>query len=142
MNEQEDYHHTVEGILEPLKNGVLVKNLQFGKEKVRKGVIILSDDATDRGIRPRWAEVHSIGSEIADIDVGDWILIEHGRWTRAVKVKNEKEEIILRLVDTKDILLATDQIPDDENSVIRDDIIQMSRAKTGTMDLENSIRNI
>ena len=43
------------------------------------------DDSTvaagERGIRPRWARVYAVGPEQKDVSEGEWILLEHGRWT-------------------------------------------------------------
>ena len=29
-----------------------------------------------------WAQVLSVGSRVENVEVGDWILVEHGRWSR------------------------------------------------------------
>ena len=41
------------------------------------------------GIRPRWGKVYSVGEDITDIVPGQWVLIENGRWTRMLKVKQD-----------------------------------------------------
>jgi len=106
------YHEYVEGSIEPLDEAVLVHNLEETGEQVRKGIIVLSDDQTQRGIKPRWAQVYAIGKNVYEVKVGEWILISHGRWTRGVKFKNNNEDVVIRMVDRNDIFLVADEIPE------------------------------
>ena len=69
-------------------------NIRYSKEEVGAletagGIIIPDDDGTESGIHPRWAKVYAIGSKQEDVKVGQWILIAHGRWSRAFKIENE-----------------------------------------------------
>ena len=41
------------------------------------------------------------------------MLVEHGRWTRGVKLEIENEEIILRMVEAESILAFQDEQPND-----------------------------
>lgn len=96
----------------PLKNKVLVTNIESGDKITSSGIIIPDDDGKERGIRPRWAEVYAIGSEITDLSVGQWVLVSHGRWSRGVPVKTNNETITVRQVDYPDaILLVSDTKP-------------------------------
>jgi uncharacterized ubiquitin-like protein YukD len=36
-------------------------------------------------------------------------MVEHGRWTRGIKIEDENGEQIIRKVDPKDILLISDE---------------------------------
>jgi len=66
--------------LHPIKDRIILTNLKVGMRKL--GNVILHDDnGKDDGIRPRWAEVHAVGPDQNDVSVGDWVLMEHGRWT-------------------------------------------------------------
>ena len=47
----------VEGIFKPLRDGILVRNMDFGEQKTASGLIVLSDDGKAGGIHPRWGEV-------------------------------------------------------------------------------------
>ena len=98
------------GTVRPIKDHILVEEMEFGFRKTRAGVIILADDGKDRGIRPRWGKVFAIGPDQDEIKIGQWILVEHGRWTRGVEV----DGVMLRRVDTKDVMLVTDDEPHDE----------------------------
>ena len=54
--------------------------------------------------------------EQQDVKVGDWILIEHGRWTRQFDYENENGTITkLQVADNKGIMLSTDEKPRDSD---------------------------
>ena len=73
----------------PLSKDLLVINMDMGEMKTAGGIVIQSDDGKAHGVKPRWAEVYKIGDE-CDLDVkeGQWVLIEHGRWTRKIKIND------------------------------------------------------
>ena len=55
---------------------------------------INSDDGKVHGIRPRWGKVFSKGPRNKDdYNEGDWILIEHGRWTRGMQVEFDDQKV-------------------------------------------------
>ena len=102
----------VTGKLIPLRDNVLITDMNFDEQVTASGIIIKSDDGKQEGIRPRWGKVWAIGPEQKDVKVGEWILIEHGRWTRGVTVEDETgNDIIIRRVDTKSILASADEPP-------------------------------
>jgi len=72
----------------------------------------VDDDGTQEGIHPRWAKVYAIGNEQEDVSVGQWVLVAHGRWSRAFKVKKQGTELEVRMIDENDILLVSDTEPD------------------------------
>ena len=102
----------VHGKLIPLHDNVFVTDMNFDEQVTATGIVILSDDGKDAGIKPRWGRVYAVGHEQQDVKVGEWILIEHGRWTRAIKVVDEdgSERKIFR-VDTNCILISADEPP-------------------------------
>ena len=108
--------YTVEYDITPLKKRVLVTNMKFGEIKTAGGIIIPDDDGTESGIHPRWAEVYAVGSKQEDVKVGQWILVPHGRWSRAFKVKKDGTELDVRMIDENDILLVSDERPEDETT--------------------------
>jgi len=71
----------------PLKNNVFVTHLDSGPSKTRAGILLPDDNMTERGIRQRWGKVWCIGPEVEDITVGDWVLVEHGRWTNEIEIE-------------------------------------------------------
>jgi len=108
----ERYTSIINGDITPLKENVLVSDLEIGEKITSSGLIILDDDGTDRGIRPRWCKVYSVGSKVTEVTKGDWVLVEHGRWTRGVKLKkNDGTSSIIRMINRKDILLVSDEKP-------------------------------
>ena len=100
---------TLEKIKPLLENG----HMHFGENKTAGGIIIPDDDGTQSGIHPRWARVYAIGSKQEDVKVGQWILVSHGRWSRAFKIENEKEKEEVRMVDEDDILMISDDEPEE-----------------------------
>lgn len=104
----------INGKLSPIGNRVIVSNMYFGEQKTKGGLIIRDDDGTTRGIYPRWGQVHSKGPDnIDDYQVGDWVLVEHGRWTRSVKIDEGEGETELRMVEAESILGFSKEKPND-----------------------------
>ena len=105
----------VTGKLIPIRNNILITDMDFGEQVSKGGIALLSDDGKSEGIRHRWGRVWAIGPEQTDVEVGQWILLEHGRWTRGVIVVEEDgTEITIRRADLKAILMVSDDKPDDK----------------------------
>jgi hypothetical protein len=98
-----------------LSEHVLVRDMNFKERKLSSGIYLLNDDGRGAGIRPRWAQVYATGPAQADVKVGEWILVAHGRWTRGVKVEDNNGEVVLRRIDHNDILLVSNEEPSDDN---------------------------
>ena len=107
--------YTVDNDIKPLKKRVLVSDMQFGATKSKGGIILLDDDGTEAGIHPRWAKVYAVGDQQNDVTVGQWLLVAHGRWSRALKVKKHGQELEVRMIDENDILLVSNEEPDFNN---------------------------
>jgi co-chaperonin GroES (HSP10) len=103
----------VVGKIVPLRDNVLVSDMEFGSETTKSGIIVTSDNGKTQGIHPRWGKVWAVGPEQTDIKVGEWVCVEHGRWTRTVEVKTDDGVIELRMVDTNAILMTADEKPQD-----------------------------
>ena len=88
--------------------------MTFNERFSAGGIYIPNDDGKVHGIRPRWGQVYAIGPDQTDVQVGQWILVSHGRWTRGVKVEDPTGEKTLRMIDNKDILLVSDEQVFDE----------------------------
>jgi co-chaperonin GroES (HSP10) len=100
--------------LTPIRKNVIVSDMYFGEQKTKGGLIIKDDDGTTRGIYPRWARVHAKGPEnTEEYSVGDWVLIDHGRWTRSVVIDEGSGEKELRMIDVDAILIWSNTKPDD-----------------------------
>jgi co-chaperonin GroES (HSP10) len=106
---------TIHGDITPLKNKVLVKTIEKGQQITKGGIIIPDDDGKDRGIRPRWAEVYRVGKGIDFVQEGQWVLIEHGRWSKGFTLDDGTGQFDCRLVDNECILGTSDKKPEDIN---------------------------
>lgn len=104
----------VKGKIKPLSGKVFVADMEFGEQKTASGLILPSDNAKGSGIHPRWGRVWAVGDQQKDVKVGEWILVEHGRWTRTIEYENEDGSITeLRMVDNDAILIQCDELPKD-----------------------------
>ncbi len=104
----------VSGKLRPLADKIFVSDMDFGDQRTASGLFIPSDNAKGSGIHPRWGRVWAVGPEQQDVEVGNWVLIEHGRWTRTVEYENQDGSITeLRMVDNNSILIESETKPDD-----------------------------
>lgn len=104
----------VKGTIKPIKDKVLVTNMEFGEQVLASGIVLTSDDGKDRGIHPRWAQVYAVGPDHKEVfNVGDWILLEHGRWSRGIDVETETgEKIVVRLIDNNCVMMWDTEKPD------------------------------
>lgn len=98
--------------LRALHDNVLVEDMPFAERKVGS-IVLMSDNGTGSGIRPRWAQVYAVGPEQQDVKVGQWICVSHGRWTRGIDIDDGTTKTI-RKVDIKEILLVSDEFVNDE----------------------------
>jgi co-chaperonin GroES (HSP10) len=106
--------NVVQGKIVPIRDNVLITEMSFEEQKTASGIIIQSDDGKSHGVRPRWGRVWAVGPEQKDVKVGEWILVEHVRWTRGVTVKDDDgNEFIIRRVEVKSILASSDEKPSD-----------------------------
>jgi len=105
--------NVVKGKINPIRDNVLITDMEFGQERTTAGIIIQSLNGKSEGIKARWGRVWAIGPDQSDVNIGEWICIAHGRWTRGITVEDDNQaEIIVRRVDNKDILIVSDQKPD------------------------------
>jgi co-chaperonin GroES (HSP10) len=100
--------------LRPIRDNIVVINMNFDARVTAGGIVLPSDDGKSEGIRHRWGQVYAIGPEQTEVKVGEWILLEHGRWSRGFTVLDDNgDDIIIRRADPKGILLVTDEEPGD-----------------------------
>ena len=107
--------NTVHGNVVAIGDKVIVHNMHFGEQKSSGGIVILGDDGKDRGIYARWGQVFAKGPDNKDeYQVGDWILVEHGRWTRGIVLETpDGLETTIRMVDNNCILAWAREKPND-----------------------------
>lgn len=98
-----------------LKGKVLATNLERGS-RVVNGLIIPDDNGQSRGIRPRWGQIYAVGSDITDIKPGQWVLVEHARWTRMITItEDDGTKVPLWGLDWPNaVMLVSDEDPETE----------------------------
>lgn len=103
--------------LRPLKDTIIISDMVFNERLSNGGILLLNDDMKSAGIRPRWGRVYAVGPEQKDVKVGQWICIEHGRWTRGIKIDDEvMGKKTLHKIDGNAILLVSDE-PVNDNTM-------------------------
>ena len=103
-----------------LHDWVIVSDMNFGDMTTASGLIIRSDNGKTHGIKPRWGKVYCIGPDQQDVKVGDWILIEHGRWTRAMHINDGEREVTIHRVDAKCIIGWSEDSPTADEFYVAD----------------------
>ena len=107
------HYKKFQGSLTAIGNRVLVTHMDFGEQRTAGGLIISSDDGQTRGIYPRWGKVYDKGPKNNDpYEIGHWVLIEHGRWTRSVLLEQEEEDLEVRMVEAESILAWSNEQPE------------------------------
>lgn len=115
--------HKIDSI-RALNDSVIVEDMEFSGRTLSSGIILMNDNGTTAGIRPRWGRVYAIGPNQQDVRIGQWICVAHGRWTRGLDIEDATGARTIRRVDPKDILLISDEQPDDDTM---SDAIQASQ---------------
>ena len=95
--------------IQALHDNILVSDMAFDVRITQGGIWIPNDNGTGQGIRPRWGCVYAVGPEQKEIKVGQWILVEHGRWTRGLEIEDESGKLTIRKVDPDCILMISDE---------------------------------
>ena len=118
FNEPLKFKHVnkIKGV-QPISDHVLVTDMNFGQRTLSSGIVMLSDDGKTDGIRPRWCKVYAIGPEQKDVAVGQWVLVEHGRWSRGIEVEIDEEQFILRRIDVAAMMLVSDVEPSYDDNI-------------------------
>lgn len=103
----------------PLKGKIFITDLEEGERITRGGIILRDDNMKDHGIRPRWGRVWSVGSGITDVKVGEWVLVEHGRWTLRIPLEIEEDgRVDVWMIEPEAILLVSDYLPAETQGTI------------------------
>ena len=104
--------------IRPIKKRVLATLCEQGARMSAGGIHLLDDDGKDHGIRPRWFQVTAIGPDQDEVEVGDYILVEHGRWTWGVERKRrDNHQVVekIRMIDETGIIGKQKERPNDVN---------------------------
>jgi hypothetical protein len=105
-----------------IRDWVLVTDMNFDETVLASGLVLRSDNGKSHGIHPRWGKVYCIGPQQLDVNVGQWILIEHGRWTRKMRINDGDGDKDIWRVDTNGIMAVSDSAPDPADILISDSV--------------------
>lgn len=110
------YRHQIKG-LKPIGDNVIVRDMDFSGRQLASGIFLLSDDGKSEGIRPRWGRVYAVGPDQQDVVPGQWVLVEHGRWSRGLEVEIDGETFTIRRVDPDCMMFVSDEQPNNIDTV-------------------------
>ena len=99
----------------PLHDYVIVENMNFDEKLSYGGIIIPRSDGKLEGIHPRWGRVYAVGPKQEDVQVGQYVCVRHGRWTRGLDIEDSTGEHTIRRIDPNDIMLVSDTPMRDES---------------------------
>ena len=99
--------------LKPLPGRLYCKALETGLRTSAGGIVLTDDNnatAGAGGVRPRWFEVINVNIDTNpdDIKIGDYVLVEHGRWSRRFSGTDIDHYSI---VEEKAVLLVSEDAP-------------------------------
>jgi len=94
----------------PMRGKIFVTDLEEGMKLTRGGIILTDDNMKEHGIRPRWAKVWRVGPDVDDVTPGEWVLVEHGRWTLRIPMDIEGEgKIDVWMIEPSAIIIVSDE---------------------------------
>lgn len=97
--------------LTPIRDKVIGKSADdYGLKKTAGGLLINEKDGAAGSIRPRWFEVTHVGPENKLVEVGDFVLVAHGRWSRSFTINTDDDTKYFHL-DSDEILIKTNTKP-------------------------------
>lgn len=88
-----------------------------GHRQLASGLLLPDKDMDMSGIRPRWFKVESIGPDVDFVKVGQYVYVEHGRWTNELKYKEGDELISVWMLDNEKCLLVSTNHPSEDYEV-------------------------
>lgn len=98
--------------LRPIRAHILVRDMNFAEQRTQSGIYIPSDDGKSEGVKPRWAKVFAVGPDQTEVKVGEWVLLEHGRWTRGIEVEEDDgTKFTIWRADPEGIMMTADERP-------------------------------
>lgn len=100
--------------LRPIRNNIVIVDMDFGEQVTSGGLVLMSDDGKSEGVKSRWGKIYSVGPEQTDVKPGEWILLEHGRWSRGFTVLDDDGmDMTIRRADPNGIIVVSDHKPDE-----------------------------
>lgn len=113
----------------PLKDNIFCTDGDFGEQTTQAGIIIQKTIGKEEGIVPRWFKIFAVGPDIDFLEPGQWVLVEYGRWTEGLKVKDDRLDVDEKIwkVDPKGCLAVADERPNDVNLKSVGDVFKKTR---------------
>ena len=104
--------------LRALGNKILCHYIEKGQQTSAGGIVLMDDDSREEGIRPRWMQIYAVGPDVTSVTEGQWVMVEHGRWTHGMTMRDDdNEEFTLWAAEEEAIMLVSDEQPQIERSV-------------------------
>lgn len=96
-----------------LSDSILGTDADFGDQVTAGGIIIQDNSKKSQGITPRWFKVISVGNNIDWVTSGQWVLVQHGRWSDGIQLdsRDTQSDKVWKL-DPNGCLMVSDTKPD------------------------------
>jgi len=96
--------------VKPRPDKIIIYNIQRGERQLASGIVLTNDDGKEHGIRARWAQIYAIGDDIDYVKEGQWVLLQHGRWSRGIE---HTDGNTIYSADAEALLAVSDEKPND-----------------------------
>lgn len=89
--------------IECLDDTLYVEKIEYGERTLKSGILIPIETMDYQGhfVRPRWAKVLFKADNIKNVNVGDWVLINHGHWSSSINCKINGENKTIWYISPK-----------------------------------------
>jgi len=100
--------------LRALSDNILCIEGDFGDQTTESGIIVKSTIGKAEGVVPRWFKVFEVGPKIDWLKSGQYVYVQHGRWTEGFKTTDDRLEPDQKVwkVEPKACMLVSDDKPD------------------------------
>jgi hypothetical protein len=101
--------------IQAIRDHILCTQADFGDQTTQAGIVIKSNINKSQGISSRWMQVFEVGPDIDWLTPGEWVLVEYGRWSNGLQVRDDRlpnGEAEVWKVDPAGCLAASDTKPD------------------------------
>lgn len=76
--------------IKAIRDHILCTHADFGDQTTKAGIVIKSNIDKSQGISSRWMQVFEVGPDIDWLTPGEWVLVEYGRWSNGLSVRDER----------------------------------------------------
>lgn len=82
-----EYGINISDHIECLPDTLYVEKIEYGEKTLKNGFVIPTEtmDYLGNFVRPRWAKILYKADNIKNVNIGDYILLSHGRWSSSIK---------------------------------------------------------